>query len=244
MSYITRPRDRIDPAAHDRRLRTRAIIVVALFAVGLLLALVAPTAQAQLIPTACAKYQQQLTRSARNVFGPGAPIATLAGQTHQESGCRDNARSPVGALGPNQFMPGTAADMAARFPAECAPANPFDPDWAFRCRDRYMKTLLDATRTMTAVPLTECQLWWLGLKDYNGGGKWTRRQRAAAAVAMADPNDPITLQAFMGGKDGRDNRVYVRSLPNHIENMQYSPRIFRRAEAYEAAGWGRGVDCL
>lgn len=187
------------------------------------------------VPVGAELHRTEMVRSALRVFGPDAAIADLAGQIHTESLWRCDARSRVGAQGCAQFMPLTAEDMARRFPAECAPANPFSPSWAFACRDRYMQSLLTATRSMTAEPLSDCELWWFGFKDYNGGGKWTRLQRAAAKAFLLDPNDPRVIEVFTVGR---------RTWSNHIENMQYPVRIFRRAHDYHAAGWGRTLACV
>lgn len=185
------------------------------------------------IPTLATLHRGEMTRSAFRTFGPGAPVSTLAAQIHQESGWRCDATSRVGALGCAQFMPATAADMASRYPSVCAPANPTSSRWAFRCRDLYMRDLMASTRSMGPSPLTECSLWWLALKHYNGGQGWTNRQRKAAMAAGADPNDPRALADFRAG----------RSPGNHRENTEYPERIFRIANSYAEGGWGRKVPC-
>lgn len=65
------------------------------------------------IPTAAEQYRRTLVRSAHAEWGLSAPIATFAAQVHQESRWRADARSPVGAQGLAQFMPGTAEWIAA-----------------------------------------------------------------------------------------------------------------------------------
>lgn len=204
---------------------------IAMFALALLV--VVSTGIATSIPPRAQMYRADMTQSAFRVFGPGAPIAELAGQIHQESGWRCDARSKVGALGCAQFMPSTAEDMARRHPSECAPANPMNARWAFNCRDRYMQSLLASTTAFGAKPLSDCVRWWLALKDYNGGHGWTNRQRRAAAAAGEDPDDPAVLAAFTAG----------RSVGNHKENTEYPERIFRAAQAYASAGWGRSMNC-
>lgn len=204
---------------------------VAMFAAALLGTALVATAVS--VPPRAQMYRADMTQSAFRVFGPSAPVATLAGQVHQESGWNCDARSRVGALGCTQFMPSTAEDMARQFPHECAPANPMSARWAFACRDRYMRSLLAQTTAYGTAPLTECAQWWLALKDYNGGHGWTSRQRRAAKAAGANPDDPRALAAFTAG----------RSTSNHRENTEYPERIFRAAMVYEKEGWGRALPC-
>jgi len=68
-------------------------------------------------------------------WGLEAPVALFAAQVHQESGWREDARSPVGALGLAQFMPGTAAWIAQLYPADLGDAAPLDALGAARSGD-------------------------------------------------------------------------------------------------------------
>lgn len=176
-------------------------------------------------PAAAEQYRAAMTRSAYRIHGPGAPVALEAGQIHQESAWQPQATSWAGAQGLAQFMPGTAADMAARFPGDCAPANPFSPAWAFACRDRYMASLRRQLQPMGGG-LTECARWVFALRAYNGGMGWVIRDRRKAAAAGADPDDWIMVQGFNAG----------RSASNFRENVEYAPRILRLQERY--ASWG------
>jgi hypothetical protein len=180
-------------------------------------------------PQRSAQYKREMTESARRVFGPGAPTATLAAQIHQESGWRPDARSPAGALGIAQFMPATADDMADKH-AACAPANPFDPSWGFRCRDRYMRSRLDLARPM-ADSLTECERWTYALRAYNGGAGWVSRDRKLAQARGLDPDDPYQVATVNAG----------RSAAAFRENVEYAPKIHRLAHRYAQHGWGRSV---
>ncbi|MEX6730309.1 transglycosylase SLT domain-containing protein [Pseudomonas aeruginosa] len=82
------------------------------------------------IPTAAEQYRRTLVRSAHAEWGLSAPIATFAAQVHQESRWRADARSPVGAQGLAQFMPGTAEWIAGLYPAALGTNQPFNPVWA------------------------------------------------------------------------------------------------------------------
>src|SRR5262249_58734058 len=74
----------------------------------------------------------------------------LAAQLMAESGFNPSARSPAGALGIAQFMPGTAASYRLR--------NPFDPVAAIDAQAHLMSDLL---RPFHSVPLA--------LAAYNAG---------------------------------------------------------------------------
>lgn len=190
--------------------------------------LLLPALAAAQVPPAALAHRAELQRSAYRTFGPDAPVATLAGQVQQESAWRPEARSHAGAEGLTQFMPLTARDMAERYPADCAPANPYSPRWALRCRDHYMHSQLRALRPMGSG-LDECARWTFALRGYNGGAGWVLRDRRAAHQARADPDDPETVARFNAG----------RSAPNFRENVEYAPRIFRAQQRY--LSWGRAV---
>lgn len=187
----------------------------------------APLCAAQ-IPPAAHPHRAELLRSAYRTFGPDAPAATLAAQVHQESAWRSDARSHAGAQGLTQFMPLTARDMAERFAADCAPANPYNPRWALRCRDHYMWSLMRALRPMSGG-LDECARWTFALRAYNGGAGWVQRDRRAAQQAQADPDSPEHVARFNAG----------RSPSNFRENVEYAPRIYRLQPRY--ASWGRAA---
>ncbi len=74
----------------------------------------------------------------------------LAAQLYAESGFNPFARSPAGALGIAQFMPGTARAMGL--------ANPLDPEQAIDAQAHLMRDLL---RQFGSVPLA--------LAAYNAG---------------------------------------------------------------------------
>ncbi len=211
--------------AIDRRDRLGACI----FAFGALL-FGSAAANAQ---TPCMQYHRDVVRSAWLTFGPMAPTADLLAQLHQESACKPGARSRVGAQGLAQFMPATAEDMARLHPEACAPANPFDPGWAIRCRDRYMRSLLRVQAPLASPPpMPECAAWHFAFRAYNGGQGWNNRDRRAALAAGDDPDDPARVALYNAG----------RSAANHRENTEYAPRIFRISERYPGRSVCNGED--
>jgi hypothetical protein len=93
------------------------------------------------------KYAPMIARAAQR-WSVGANL--LAAQIYAESGFNPFARSPVGALGIAQFMPGTARAYRLR--------NPFDPEQAIDAQAHLMHDLL---RQFASVPLA--------LAAYNAG---------------------------------------------------------------------------
>lgn len=177
------------------------------------------------VPAVAWQYRAEVTESALETFGPGAPIATLAAQLHQESAWRADAVSWAGARGLAQFMPATAADMAQRY-AACQPANPFDPSWSIRCRDRYLHSLLRALRPLNHSTLDQCDQWAFALRAYNGGLGWINRDRRRSRAAGADADDWHVVALY---NDGRRESA-------HRENREYPARIFALDARY--ALWG------
>lgn len=205
-----------------------AVLVVVAWCVAAASLVTCGNARAQAAPEAAMQYRAEMTRSAFRVFGPSAPVATLAAQIHQESAWRADAKSRVGALGLAQFMPRTARDMADRHPADCAPANPLSPSWAFGCRDRYMQSLLSATMPI-ATGLTECNRWEFAFRAYNGGLGWINRDRRLAQSMGLNPDRPADVATVNAG----------RSAGNHAENRHYPTLILAKQDRY--ASWGRGI---
>lgn len=224
------------PAVHDRR-DTLAGVAWSLFCfltTVLAVWLIAAPAHAQ-VPAAAELHRADMVRSAYRVHGPGAPVAMLASQIHQESAWRRDARSRVGALGLAQFMPATAADMARLHPADCAPADPFNPRWAFACRDRYMASLYRAHKPL-GHGIDACSRWVFALRAYNGGLGWVTWDREAAARSNANPDDWVEVQPFRGAhpRSGR-----TRTAANHRENTEYPVRILHLQARYRH--WGAEV---
>jgi hypothetical protein len=87
---------------------------------------------------------------ARAALRWNVPMTLLAAQLYVESGFNPFARSPAGAEGIAQFMPGTARAIGLR--------NPFDPEQAIDAQARLMRQLLDRFRTVA-----------LALAAYNAG---------------------------------------------------------------------------
>lgn len=177
------------------------------------------------IPHEAQRYQRDLTRNARLVWGLDAPVATFAAQIHQESAWRAETVSPVGAQGMAQFMPATAKWISGAYPSLLG-SQPNNPVWAMRALATYDKHLYDRLK----VAGNECNRMWASLRSYNGGeGHWRKEAKLAA-----DQSDRATVDAQCGKAS--------RSIKHCPENLGYPRRIIQAIQPrYVKAGWGKGV---
>ncbi len=174
------------------------------------------------IPSDANQHKRHLRQQAHLIWGIDAPVATFAGQIHQESRWRPNAVSRVGAEGLAQFMPATAVWISGIYPdlADNAPTN---PTWAIRALLRYDKYLHD--RVAGSTP---CERMGFSLAGYNGGLGWVIKRKARS-------DKP--LQCFSATCDINPGITPA----NQRENADYPRRIlFQHEPLYVKAGWGRG----
>lgn len=177
------------------------------------------------IPLQAQKHRALLTREARAVWGLDAPVATFAGQIHQESGWNELAVSHAGAQGLAQFMPATATWLPSVAPDTGEPL-PFNPSWAIRAMVTYDRWLWRRARAVT-----DCDRWHKTLAAYNGGETRLNREESMAEAAGMNPGKWSHVALFNAG----------RSPANYRENRSYSTRILGRwSGLYRAAGWGTG----
>lgn len=180
-------------------------------------------------PIAAKKHQRALVSNAHAIWGLDAPVATFAAQVHQESGWREDARSPF-AGGLAQFTPDTANWISRAYNDELASNDPFNPSWALRALVRYDRHLWDR-----AVPAaSDCDRMAFVLSAYNGGLGWIQRDRRKA------------------GEDGADVARYWLPHVEHYnagraehffrENRGYPRRILLKIQP-EYATWGPSIDC-
>lgn len=179
------------------------------------------------IPDAAMKYRRDLVRIAHTEMGLDAPIATLAAQVHQESRWNEKARSPVGAVGLVQIMPGTA-EWLARLRQDLAAPQPLNPLWNLRAAVIYDVWLLDRVQARGS-----CDKWAMAMAAYNGGLGWVIKDQRLASAKGADPRAWFnSVERYNSG----------RSASNFKENRHYASVILLRWEPlYEAADWGNGV---
>ena len=201
-----------------------AALIATLAALALLLLLPVP-ALAE-VPRDALRYQRDLTRHARAVWGLDAPVATFAAQIHQESRWRADARSPVGAQGIAQFMPATASWISGVY--RWGEAQPYNPGWAMRALVTYDRWLWDRVRAAE-----HCSRMAMSLSAYNGGLGWVYRDQKLAASRALNP-------AVWFGQVEKVNAG--RSAANIAENRSY-PRLILLKWQPVYAGWGKAVKC-
>jgi len=188
------------------------------FLLGVVATLLPYLALAQ-IPEQAKRYHRDLLREAKAVWGINAPIALFAGQIHQESRWREDARSRAGAVGLGQFMPATAKWISGAYPEELGLYDYENPRWALRALVRYDRHLWERVRTYAS----DCDRFLFALSDYNGGSGWRmKRQRLSMS-----PGDFAPTSVINPG---------IRPA-NQKENQEYPLRIVYRWQPLYAS-WG------
>lgn len=177
------------------------------------------------IPHDAARYQRDLTRNARLVWGMDAPVSVFAAQIHQESHWRTDASSVVGAQGMAQFMPATATWISGAY--QLGEAQPNNPAWAMRALATYDKALYDR-----ASGHTECDRMAKALWGYNGGEGWVKRDERRAAKSGADVLSWLAVEPFNSG----------RAPAMFAENRGYPRNILLKWQPIYAL-WGGGIAC-
>jgi len=201
----------------------QALIILAALAVLLLAATWATCGP--IIPSQAHQHRSLLTREARMVWGLDAPIATFAGQIHQESRWDERAVSRAGAQGLAQFMPATAKWLPQVAPETGEPL-PFSPSWSIRAMISYDRWLWKRVKAAS-----DCDRWHMVLSAYNGGLGWLERDQTQTRMAHMNPLLWSHVALHNAG----------RSAANIRENRAYPTRILGRwTELYREAGWGTG----
>lgn len=193
---------------------------------AVLLFVVAPAFAVDVIPREALRYERDLIRNARALWGIDAPIATFAGQIHQESAWRANAKS-IYAGGLAQFTPDTANWISGAYSRDLGDNQPFNPTWALRALVIYDKHLWDRVAARA-----QCDRMAFVLSGYNGGPGWVDRDKKLAASRGADP-----LRWF-----GNVELHSGRSLAAFKENRDYPRKILLRWQPLYVL-WGPGVLC-
>lgn len=179
------------------------------------------------IPQQSYLYRFKLEREVSSRFGTTDPVARVAGQVHDESLWKPNAKSAY-AEGMAQFTPDTAKWLESVCP-EIGPPDTWDPNWSVRavvCYDHYLFTHVDGA--------TACDAWAFTLSAYNGGLGWVSRDKRRASATGADPARWFaSVEKFSARAD------WARA-----ENRSYVSRILLVLEPlYVTAGWPGQAVC-
>jgi hypothetical protein len=174
------------------------------------------------VPRQCLPYKRRVINESRNWWGLDGYPATFAAQIEQESACKPDAVSRVGAQGLAQFMPATAEWFSQDYMG--IPPEPLNPSWAIRGLIQYDKYLWDRVKAVDT-----CNRMAKSLSSYNGGLKWITRDEKLAA-------DPMV---WFGSVDLVNSG---RSAANWKENRNYPKRILQKLEPrYVESGYGQGA---
>lgn len=176
------------------------------------------------IPAQANTYRARLIREVHAHWGLTGPVAIFAAQLHQESGWREDARSPVGALGLAQFMPGTATWIAQVYPKELGEGGSLDAGWSLRAVVVYDRWI---HKRVSGFQEADWNRWAATLSGYNGGLGWVQKDKALAG-------QQCDTSLWWGCVE----RFSRRSPAAFEENRGYPVRIIRLYRPrYEAAGW-------
>lgn len=150
----------------------------------------------------------------------------LAAQAYQESGLRQNRRSPAGAVGIMQIKPSTAADPNVGI----ADVSTLDDN--VHAGARYLRFLADRYFSDTDVdPLNQ---WLLSLAAYNAGPARVASLRREAAENGYDPRVWFdNVEIIAARRIGRETVTYVSSIFKYYIGYQIAVgRRSLRAERY------------
>lgn len=185
------------------------------------------------VPDRAWQYQRLMIRSALAELGTDRHVASLAGQTYQESIWRNDLKSRVGALGPSQFMPSTARwfikDMGRGLP--CKTVGDFlDYGCAIPAQVRYMAML----RRGVKGTVNECERWAMAFAKYNGGG--IKADRRLAQSSGHDYGRWFNHTELFNGRK--------RASYNFKENRDYPRKIlFKHQFTFLNAGYRGSALC-
>ena len=178
------------------------------------------------VPRQCLPYKRRIINESRNWWGLDGYPATFAAQIEQESACKPDAVSRVGAQGLAQFMPATAEWFSKQY-MNTSP-DPLNPAWAIRALVQYDKYLWDRVKAADS-----CNRAAKMLSAYNGGLGWIKRDEKLATSKGLDKD------LWFGNVETVNSG---RSAANFKENRGYPRRIMLKIEpSYVRAGYGEGA---
>ena len=174
----------------------------------------------QSLPKNSYQYKAIVIKEARQRWGAEANVALCAAQFHHESGWNNEAKSPVGARGLGQFMPGTAKDVHTRY-ADLRALEMYSPLWSIRALFLYDRELYTAIKPLKGTYIHDCSRYAMMLSAYNGGLGWLNRDRRLTINAGKNPDrwwDNVELYTARAGWAKKENRDYpVRIMLRHTQ---------------------------
>lgn len=209
----------------SREQRNELIASVIAFAVLWLIAWASLPAAAQ-VPANANVYRITLRQEAQRVWGPAAPVSTLAAQITQESGWRPSVTAWDGGMGLPQFMPATLRWACREFAEQLAGerCDPYRPRIGLRLQSLYLKHLHDGVGDADDA----CSRMGFALMDYNSGKGWRLKRQARSP----EPGNVWVTARINPGVTPANQRV-AQDYPQRVLRL-YEPR-------FVAAGWGPGV---
>jgi soluble lytic murein transglycosylase len=130
--------------------------------------------------------------------------------SRQESEFNSGAKSPVGASGLMQLMPGTAKAVARQYKLKFAPAQLTNPTYNVQLGEAHLRDLIDSYRGS----------YFLALAAYNAGGGRVQDWMKAFGDPRDPRNDPVDWIERIPFTETRD---YVKKI---METLQlYRSRL-------------------
>jgi membrane-bound lytic murein transglycosylase MltF len=137
----------------------------------------------------------------------------LAAQGYQESGLRQNRRSPAGAVGIMQIKPSTAADRNVGIDDVSTLDN------NVHAGAKYLRFLAD--RYFSDDGINELNQWMLSLAAYNAGPAKVASMRVEARKSGYDPNIWFNhVEIIAARRIGRETVTYVSSIFKYYVGYQ------------------------
>jgi membrane-bound lytic murein transglycosylase MltF len=137
----------------------------------------------------------------------------LAAQGYQESGLRQDRRSPAGAVGVMQIKPSTAADPNIGIDDVSTVDN------NIHAGTKYMRFLAD--RYFDDDGINDLNQWLLSLAAYNAGPAKVARMRREAAENGYDPNYWFdNVEIIAARRIGKETVTYVSNIFKYYVGYQ------------------------
>ena len=172
----------------------------------------------------CDQYDREIDSAVKRWWGVyDYPLAWKA-QLYQESLCKSDAVSPVGAAGLAQFMPATWRDMERRYGVRSSPHQDISIDWGAR----YMAMRMNGWKSKRP----QHERWRLGLASYNAGfGNILNAQKKCDGARMW--NEIKMCLHLITGHNSKETKTYVERIERWWGDLAHKtpwdmPRELRR----------------